>query len=261
LKNSKNNLAMAAAALLSAASLPAGAAQDTFTLTAGFDYSSGKYGDTEKTDILYIPFTGKYETGRWLLKLTVPYIRITGPGNVVRDIGVIRPAGATVPRTTESGLGDVVAAATYNVYAQTGHNPLLVDLTGKIKFGTADDTKGLGTGKNDYALQVDLYKTIDNFTPFATVGYKWLGSPAGTSLNNVAYGSLGGSYKLSPKNSAGLIFDFRQKASAAGAPQRELTAFVTHRIDKDWKAQGYVVKGFSDGSPDWGLGALASYAF
>lgn len=48
------------------------------------------------------------------------------------------------------------------------------------------------------------------------------------------------------------MLDLRQKASAAGAPQRELTAFVTRKLDKSWKAQAYVVKGFADGSPDWG---------
>ena len=34
-------------------------------------------------------------------------------------------------------------------------NPLLIDLTGKVKFGTADENKGLGTGENDYAVQAD----------------------------------------------------------------------------------------------------------
>ena len=231
-----------------------------FSLTSGFDYSSGKYGTSDTTDILYIPFAGTYETGPWTLKLTVPYISITGAGNVTKDIGIYKSA-TTTTRTTESGLGDVVAAASYNVFASSGANPLLVDLTGKVKFGTADETKGLGTGKNDYALQADIYKTIDKFTAFGTLGYKVLGSPNNTSLDNVFYGSLGGGYKFTQQTSGGLILDLRQKATPTGSEQRELTAYVSHRINKSWKSQGYVVKGFTDGSPDWGVGAMVSYGF
>lgn len=230
-----------------------------FSLSTGFDYSSGKYGGSTSTDILYIPVIAKYDTGAWSLKLTVPYISITGPGNVIKDIGAIRTVGGTT-HTTESGLGDVVAAATFNVFSGGPSDPI-VDLTGKVKFGTADSNKGLGTGKNDYAAQVDIYKGIDRFTVFGSAGYKVLGSPTGITLNNVFYGSLGGGYKLNELTSAGLIMDLREKASATGSEQRELTAYLTHKYSNTWKAQGYVVKGFANGSPDWEMGGLATYSF
>jgi hypothetical protein len=259
-KMHKTLIASAIAALAAFHGQMASAAEaGDFSFTTGLDYSSGKYGGAQSTDILYIPFIGKYETGPWSFKLTVPYIRITGPGGVVRDVGAFGTAGAA--RTTESGLGDVIAAATYNIYGSTGINPLLIDLTGKVKFGTADANKGLGTGENDYAIQADLYKSIDKFTTFGTVGYKVFGDPVGINLDNVFYGSLGGSYKYNQQTSAGLILDLRQKASATGASQRELTAFVSHKINKTWKAQGYLVHGFADGSPDWGAGAMVSYFF
>jgi len=36
-------------------------ADSTASLTTGFDYSTGKYGGTTSTNILYIPVTGKVE--------------------------------------------------------------------------------------------------------------------------------------------------------------------------------------------------------
>ena len=49
--------------------------------------------------------------------------------------------------------------------------------------------------------------------------------------------------------------------ATSAQPQRELMAFWARRIDKAWKAQLYGLKGFSDGSPDWGAGASVAYAF
>jgi len=135
-----------------------------FSLTTGLDYSSGNYGGTQATDTLFIPFIGKYEEGLWTYKLTVPYVRVTGTGSVVRDVGAFKTAAAT--RTTESGLGDVVAVVTRNVYDRGGSGTLL-DVTGKIKFATADENKGLGTGENDYAVQLDAYQTAGKVTCWA----------------------------------------------------------------------------------------------
>jgi hypothetical protein len=239
------------------ATLPV-AADPGFSLTTGLDYSTGKYGGTESTDMLYIPVAGKYEADKYTLKLTVPYLQVTGPGNVVRDVGQIGPASTT--RTKQSGLGDIVVAGTYDMYG--GHaNGTFVDVTAKIKFGTADEAKGLGTGKNDYALQADLYKTFGKNTVFGTLGYKVMGSPPGVTLNNVFYASLGVGHQYSQETSAGLILNLQEKAFPTGFPQQELTAYVSRKLGKTWKAQAYAVKGFSNGSPDWGAGAMFSAAF
>ena len=158
---------LAATGLASAQQQPAAAdtasvQSGSFSLTTGVDYSTGKYGGTSSTDILYVPLTGAYEMDKWLFKLTVPYISVTGPGNVVRGIGIIKNK-APGPRKTQSGLGDVVAGVTRNLIDVTSSGTL-IDLTGKIKFGTADAGKGLGTGENDYAAQVDLTQTVSRLT-------------------------------------------------------------------------------------------------
>src|SRR5229473_3227524 len=105
---------LAATGLASAQQQPAPAdtasvQSDGFSLTTGADYSTGKYGGTSSTDILYVPLTGAYEMDKWLFKVTVPYIMVTGPGNVVRGIGIIKNKAAG-RRTTQSGVGDAVAA-------------------------------------------------------------------------------------------------------------------------------------------------------
>src|SRR3954469_13903655 len=180
-----------AAALLAATTQSALGADGLTTLSTGLDYTTGKYGASESTDILYIPFTGKYEIGPWTAKLVVPWIRITGPGNVVGAPGdTVVLGGASTGRRTESGLGDVVASAFYNVLNERSA-PFGLDLGGKVKLGTADENRGLGTGKNDFSVQADAFKPMGALTPFASFGYRWYGDPSGVDFKNVFYYSLG----------------------------------------------------------------------
>lgn len=240
-----------------------GAEQHSFSLTSGFDYSSGDYGGATDTHILYIPLIGKYETERTTFKLTVPYISIESSGGVVGGADgapVVIDPDAAGERTTESGLGDIVASATYTVLDGQA-NGLLLDVTGKVKFATADEDKGLGTGETDYAAQVDIYKTYGAFTPFGTLGYKVFGDTSATDFNNVFYGSLGGAYKFGPQTSGGLIYDLREASTDSSSSLSELTAYVSYKFTETTKAQLYGVKGFSDGSPDWGMGAMVTMGF
>ena len=231
-----------------------------FSLTTGADYSTGKYGGTASTDILYVPLIGAYEVDKWLFKLTVPYIRVTGPGNVVRGIGIIKSKSAG-PRRTQSGVGDVVAGVTRNVL-NLAASGTLVDVTGKIKFGTADASKGLGTGENDYAAQLDLTQSVTAaLSAFGTVGYKVVGSPAGAQLSNVFYGEAGAAVKVGDGLHIGGFFHASQAPSPASGPEREITAYVTQRFSPWWKLQVYGVHGFANGSPDWEGGAMATLTF
>ena len=238
----------------------AGVQSGGFSLATGVDYSTGKYGGTSSTDIIYAPLIGKYETDKWVFKLTVPYIVVTGPGNVVRDIGIVKNGG-TAQRRTESGVGDVVIGVTRNVIDVTSSRTL-VDLTGKIKFGTADAQKGLGTGENDYAAQVDVTQGITSvLSAFGSLGYKIVGSPPGAQLKNVVYGEAGAALKLSEGLRAGVILDASQAPSPASGAQREVAAYLTQQLSERWKLQLYGVRGFANGSPDWEGGAMASFRF
>lgn len=231
----------------------------TFTLTTGYDYSSGEYGDDEETEISAIPLAAKYELDRWTFKVTIPYIRITGPGDVVPSIGQITQTPGR-NRTTETGWGDTVASATYSFYPSMVQG-MVIDLTGKVKFDTADEDKGLGTGENDYATQIDVYKVFGKFTAIAGVGYRVYGNPSYATLDNVFYGSVGGAYKLTQKTSVGAIYDYRPRITDAGSEISEVLSFVSHKLSDQWKMQAYFVKGFSDGSPDYGGGAMLGYSF
>jgi hypothetical protein len=240
-------------------------AQDgIFKFSAGVDYSTGDYGLDDDTDIWYVPFTFKYDAFPWLFRLTVPWLRVEGPGGVVvgADGNPVVVSDQPVREVeTHSGLGDIVAGITYSIAPVRGSALPFIDFTGKIKFGTADEDDGLGTGANDYILQVDLAKTYGNTTPLGTLGYKFKGDADDFELDNVWFASLGFSYKLNPAVSGGITLDWQEASTDDGDDQLEAVPFVGWKFDKTWSLSTYGVVGFSEGSPDWGLGAQVTYAY
>ena len=136
------------------------------------------------------------------------------------------------------------------------------DLNASYKFGTADAAVGLGTGRNDWSVQGDLFRTFGtSLTGFATAGYRVLGSPAGSALRDIAFAMVGAGYQFSDALNAGAVVNFRQATFAGGEPAREMTAYAGYKLTAKTTLQAYVTRGFSDGSPDWGTGVNLTFGF
>lgn len=230
--------------------LSAQAQEGPLTLGAGLHYSSGEYGSTTTTRITTLAATGRYETGPWVYRATVPYLQVKGDTNVIPGIG---QAGGAARSDTASGLGDIVLSATYAAYYNKA-TTLGMDLTAKLKLATADESEGLGTGEHDVVLLLDLYQTFDRITGFGGIGYHILGDSPSLPLENAWSANLGASYKLDERDSAGAMLEGRQRVVPGGSRQRELVGFFARKLDRFWKAQAYALLGLADGSPDWGAG-------
>jgi hypothetical protein len=250
---------------------------DQFSVSAGADYSSGKYGTDTTTDIWSVPVTAAYQSDRWTFKLTVPYINISGAGNVIPGVGKVKngnphgrgnghgnggttPTPSTTTSGSASGLGDITASAGYELFGSADRT-FGLDLTGKVKFGTADENKGLGTGKNDYGLSLDTYKVSGAWTAFGGVGWMKYGSSQYIKLKNGFNANIGADYKLSASDSIGAYYYYRERIADGGAPQSELTGYWNHKFNDNLRVQAYVLGGFANGSPDYGVGASLKYSF
>jgi len=234
-------------------------ARESYSLSTGVYYGSGDYGTSKTTEIWYVPIIARYRNGPWNLKLTVPYIKIKGPGNVLFDVGPTGPV-TTITTTTNDGLGDIIASVSFRFY-ENHASGFYANVTGKVKFPTADEDKGLGSGETDYYLQVNLAKVIDRFTVFGHLGHKWYGDTSMTNYNNVFYTSLGGQYKFTDKTGAGLIASYREKSLDSSDPRRAIMAFMEHRFDNSWSTQVYAIRGLSDSVADWAGGVMIKHTF
>ena len=246
------------AVIVSLLQIPAHA-EGTIGFTTGVDYSSGKYGQSEKTRITYVPLIAKYELDRWSFKAVVPWLRIDGPGGVAAD-SRITTGTAVTRRTVESGLGDIVLGTTYSALI-LNEQKFYMDIGAKVKLPTASESKGLGTGKTDYTLSTDIYKTLDQLTLMATLGYRVLGDPTGVDLNNVWFTSIGAVYKIDDKNSLGATMDLRQATTNQTTGLREYTVFYSHKFNQTYKLQTYAVAGDTTSSVDFGAGAMLAISW
>lgn len=228
------------------------------SLSTGATVTSGDYGSSETTDMYYLPVTLKYKTKKWHVKFTVPYIKIKGPQNVVRGIGEVGPP--TTQQSTNEGLGDVILAARYQLLYFPKTKTLL-DVAGKVKFGTADEDKSLGTGKNDYAVSLGLYKLIGGFTPYVIAGRRFYNEPSDYVLDDVFFGSAGLGYKFSKQTSVGINIYMKEKTASTRTSIRQLSSYLSYKLDKNWKLQGYIINGLSENTPDLGGGFSLGYEF
>lgn len=252
---------VAAAILCSPLSLLYAASNADLSVAIGVEYTTGDYGTSSRTDVWYFPVTLKYESDVNAFALTVPYVSVEGAGNVVVSGGgmggggehAVQHATTSTTRRTESGLGDVVVMASHKL---TGTATSRIDLMGKIKLATADDTSNLGTGENDYAIQLDFESGYNSNGVYGAAGYKVLGDPPGADYKNVLYGTLGFSHRLDAARTAGAEAYVQQAATSSGKAPTELTFYLSNRADKKTKLTGYLLMGLSDGSPDWGVGVI-----
>ncbi|HEU4367147.1 MAG TPA: transporter [Methylomirabilota bacterium] len=253
-------------ALVLLAAVPA-SAQDgpRFSLSSSFNYSTGDYGTSEDTEIIYVPFTFGVKLDRLELRLTVPYIRqtsqivtLTGGGVAVRKDKKARAAQET---DTESGLGDVLLRGSYVLLQEQDVWPEVTPYV-KIKFPTADEDRGLGTGEFDETFGVDLSKTfLERVTAFLGVGYTIVGSPAGSDFDNSFGWSVGAAYAVARPFS---VFAFLDGATAISSTQEdplELRVGAEWRLTNVVKVTGAVTRGLSDGSADWGVSAGLALRF
>lgn len=253
----RTGLLMAALLSASAVSYAEGRSVE---LSSGMDYSVGDYGQAQDTTVTYIPVSVKVRSNHWTYGITVPYVRITGPASSVISDGITTGNIAATGTRTDGGIGDVVLSTHFGFEPMTSLGTYF-DITGKVKVGTADANKGLGTGTNSYTLLLDAYQPMAVVDVFAALGYRVNNSSDLIQLKNVWLGSVGVAHQFNPHVSGGISYDYRGAASAHSTAGKEITPYLSWKLSKEWKVKGYVAFGLSKQSPDLAGGMQIAYTF
>jgi hypothetical protein len=237
-----------------------------YRFTTGAEYTRGDYGTGVETSSWYIPFSLGYSAGEYALSVTVPYVSVSGSPEVSGGGSVSvsgRGRGTHTSQLTTSGterndagLGDVLFSASYRLQQQTHERPL-VTLTGKVTLGTADEDKNLGSGANDYAVQLEMAKgPVDGY-----IGYLMLGDTTAVNYKDIYYGAIAYSVTMSQIWQMRTEYYTEQEVVSGVEPEREFTIAFSRPLSPMRNIKLYLIKGLSDSSPDWGAGVMVSSQF
>jgi hypothetical protein len=197
---------VACALLAGCAGAGAGSGVAASTIQAGFRvlpaYYTRDMGATGESTMRAVPLGLVMRFPRQELRATIAYVDLYGqyPDINFRFWG---PRVIEGRRFEESGLGDFSLKYAYLFLTGDDGRPALSGSV-RVKFPTADEDDGLGTGETDYegALAV-VHTTSERWIAFARAGYVVRGDPPNFDLSNTLSAVAGGRYTFNERS--GLI--------------------------------------------------------
>jgi hypothetical protein len=171
--------------------------------------------------------------------------------------GIITPPVPGAPiSNSRGGLGDVSVALGYSL--ELGRSTWL-DLGARVKLPTASRAKRLGTGKADVTISGDLVQDIGSFSLFAGARYRFLGKPAGSTLQDTWGASGGVSYRLPGGTIVGADYDWQESATPGRIASSEATGWINFGLSRKLRLQVFASTGFNARSTDFAGGLSLSW--
>lgn len=171
--------------------------------------------------------------------------------------GIITPPVPGAPiSNSRGGLGDVSVALGYSL--ELGRSTWL-DLGARVKLPTASRAKRLGTGKADVTISGDLVQDIGSFSLFAGARYRFLGKPAGSTLQDTWGASGGVSYRLPGGTIVGADYDWQESATPGRIASSEATGWINFGLSRKLRLQVFASTGFNARSTDFAGGVSLSW--
>jgi len=249
-------------------------------------YSSGRYGTNTRTDVFYTPITARrlFESGD--LTFVVPFTCIRGNGGVIivngmpvrqerldaagragtgTRTGATEGTGVTAsaaPATTACGLGDIIVRGRYYVVDERGWLPTIA-VRAHVKAPTASEEKGLGTGRPDEGVGIEVSRTIGRgLMAMVDGGYTKIGDQAPFDFTNTSWYDVGLAQDLAHERVNLSVFFEEYRALVQGLENsRTLIAALSVKSASGWRVQVSGDFGMSDGAPDHGFTFGASRRF
>ena len=211
--------------------------QAVSTIATGLFYSQGQSQETGQSDTRSVAVP---------LIISTQYQRFyTAISSYAAQLSSDNLTNSTVENSP--GLGDLTLALGYNVSRDARWRVQV-----KQKLATGDTDKGLSTGENDTALQLDFFDSIDHeHFLFYTLGYKWVGKVSGLNMRNPLYSTIGLGQFVTPSSAVSLSLDYFQSQYRDLEDAVSLSLSTNHIFNPTWALSGF---GSYDSSDTFGIG-------
>lgn len=251
----------------------------------GFEFASGTFGTGTRTDFITAPLTLGYRPAKRVdLELVIPYVYQSNSSTVYgstiayrnqyQDVSAATAAGrymsgpggqeaTSASYDTDSsygGLGDITFTAGYELLAEDEIVPQ-VRASIYAKFPTASRNKGLGTGEFDIGPGLGLDKWYGDWDLFAEARYIFQGESELYATKDYLNYTAGIGFRFTDSFYAALAAKGATEPAEDSPDLFEGRLKCTWRITEGTDLEGYVSKGFTDGSPEYGSGLALFYYF
>ena len=252
-----------------------------YSIGLGLEVFSGSFGTGSTSTYATVPVViDWFATDRVDFELTVPllYQRTTNMGHAALGTNVQSTAKSVAKNTDHGsmngtgnggggilggdyGLGDITLTSGYTLL-KDGDDSLRLRPTMYVKFPTADESKGFGTGKFDFGVGITASKWLGNWQPYTEGRFIVQGaSHNDTGAENYVTADVGVAYSWNER------FVTSAYTRLGTALFKDMSAPLEARLKMVWRfgertyTDVYALKGFSDGSPDYGGGASVFVEF
>ncbi len=253
----------------------------------GFQFATGQYGTGITTDAVFLPFMVEvFPTERLDFSLEIPLIYqssssvvagefagmrrgATGMGTMGATTSVMAAMTGPGPRTNASpfnindsqfGIGDLKLGAGYVLYTEEKYVPAIRP-NFFVKIPTADKNKFLGTGAFDGGLGVELTKWFGKWITDGDIGYVFQGNSSVVTVKDYMYYDIGAGYQVSPNLRPIFLLKGSTPTVDGASALLEARLRVKYQISQHIGIDGYVSKGITTASPDYGAGVALFYYF
>lgn len=247
-----------------------------YAIGLGLDISSGKFGADSTSTFVSAPLViDWFPSERLYFELTVPFLYQRTTNNVhSSQVMNGQVAAKTVTKSVaymsgsggggggmfgsgDYGLGDITLTSGYSLLMDSDSKPNLRP-TVYVKFPTADESKGLGTGAFDFGAGLVVSKWFGNWQPFTEGRYVVQGA---SGAENFITADAGVAYSISDTLVTSLYGRFGSSQFSGYSAPLEARIKASWRFAERTYTDVYALKGFSDGSPDYGGGVSVFVEF
>lgn len=273
IRNARGHRRLQQGAVLLAAALASLPAVAQWSLSAGIEYERGRYGKPTSTTETTIPLRADWRRERWRLRAELPLTtRIEGVANALEreepedpEEGDPPPAVPAPAAREQSGLSDLTLSVWYTLRDAAAAQPGLA-AGARVKTPVVDGSRCLLTnGATDLSLEGRAWRPLGVIDATLVVGWTRRGDPlrrdancqptgGRTDLRNPLYAELEASLPLARGWMLTAEYEYRQKLRDTSDPKSELSLGLATAWGRAGNVEVYATTGFSDASPDLGLG-------
>lgn len=220
------------------------------SVSIGAIYASGDFGTSSNTSIWSSALGVRYRVGDWRLTASLPWMSIRSRSTIFTGIDsipvLVAPDTAPVKRTTD-GIGDLTLGAAYTIPVRGSSAE--IELSGRAKINTAGNDSRLSSGKNDYAMGIELTRPIGRVAPFVSATYRFLGDTGRYRLRDGIAASAGASVQFGEHVFALASYHYAQSATRLVDDLHEVFLGVSTPLGRSpLRATGFATAGLSHGA-------------